>query len=321
MRVKLSIVGQTKDNRTQRGKRDMPGGRLKSFRLGDRTELMAEFVLNTIAFTTRVPRQEDIGHDFLCALSELRNGFYWAGPSFTVQAKSDNKPLEFDKPHEIAWIKEQENPFFLAVGNCKALKLDIYSTWNRLNGFLAKAAEKVIFELSPPPPGQEPVATEQDCSKQVIYLGRPIVSASIQEMMDEAHAISVRDKLRRWILLDRENIVNSRAGMHWVVGPTEWQTNELITEDTPKMLRIFWNAKNLPRCERNFGRAATELRLTLRQALGEPAEQLRKNAEQVAALETVLRSYVQCIDPLSRSALERFVGMQFGAGGLTSAGS
>ncbi len=57
----------------------MPGGRLRSFRLGDRTELMAEFALNTIAFTTRVPRQEDIGHDFVCALAELRNDFYWAG--------------------------------------------------------------------------------------------------------------------------------------------------------------------------------------------------------------------------------------------------
>ena len=55
---------------------------------------MAEFVLNTIAFTTRVPRPEDIGHDFVCALSELQDGFYWAGPSFTVQVKSDRKPLK-----------------------------------------------------------------------------------------------------------------------------------------------------------------------------------------------------------------------------------
>jgi len=280
---------------------------------------MAEFVLNTIAFTTRVPRQEDIGHDFVCALSELQNGFYCAGPSFTVQVKSDNKPFEFDKPHEIAWIKEQENPFFLAVGNREALKLDIYSTWNRLNGFLAKRADKIIFELSPPPPGQKAVSTEEDGSKQVIYLGKPVVSASIQEMMDDAHATTVRDKLRRWILLDRENIVNSHAGMHWTVGPEKWETNELITEATPMMMSIFWNAKNLPKCEENFGRAATELRLTLRQALGEPAEQLPKNAPKVAALEGVLCSYVDCLDQASRDALERHPGIRFGGGGLTSA--
>src|SRR5688572_17448059 len=105
MRISMIIVVPTRDCCTSRGNSDMPGGRLRSFRLGDRTELMAEFVLNTVAFTTRVPRQEDIGHDFVCTLSEIKNGFYWTGPSFTVQVKSNDKPLEFEKPHEIAWIK------------------------------------------------------------------------------------------------------------------------------------------------------------------------------------------------------------------------
>lgn len=296
----------------------MPGARLRSYRLGDRTELMAEFILNTIAFTTRVPRQEDIGHDFLCALSDLQNGFYWAGPSFTVQVKSDREPLKFYKPHEITWIKNQENPFFLAVGNREALKLDIYSTWNRLIGFLGKKADKIIFKLSSPPPGEEPVSTKEDGSEQLIHLGKPVVSASIRQMMNEDHATTVRETLRQWILLDRENIVNSHAGIHWVVGPAEWETNELITKETQRMVVVFWNAKNLEKCEQNFGRAATALRLTLRQALSESGEQLPQDAGRVAALETVLRSYVHCIDRASRDALECYAGMSFGRGGLTS---
>jgi hypothetical protein len=39
----------------------MPGGRARSFRLGDRSELLVEHLLAGVAFTTRVPRQEDIG--------------------------------------------------------------------------------------------------------------------------------------------------------------------------------------------------------------------------------------------------------------------
>ena len=39
----------------------MTGGRLGSFRLGDRAELLVEHLLAGVAFTTRVPRQEDIG--------------------------------------------------------------------------------------------------------------------------------------------------------------------------------------------------------------------------------------------------------------------
>ena len=95
----------------------MPGARHPSFRLGDRTELLLEFCLNTVAFTTRVPRQEDIGHDFFCVLSEIRDNLIWAGPSFTVQVKSDSAPLVFEKPHEVAWVKDLENPFFLAVAD------------------------------------------------------------------------------------------------------------------------------------------------------------------------------------------------------------
>ena len=68
-----------------------------------------------------------------------------------------------------------------------------------------------------------------------------------------------------------------------------------------------------------FGRAATELRLTLRQALSEPAEQLPKISPKVAALEAVLRSFIHCLDPLSRDALESHAGMQFAGGGQTSA--
>ncbi len=70
----------------------MPGARHPDFRLGDRTELLAEFCLNTMAFTTRVPRQEDIGHDFFCVLSEIKQDMLWAGPSFTVKVKSNQIP-------------------------------------------------------------------------------------------------------------------------------------------------------------------------------------------------------------------------------------
>ena len=38
----------------------MPGARLKTFRLGDRSELLVEHLLSAFAFTTRVPRQEDV---------------------------------------------------------------------------------------------------------------------------------------------------------------------------------------------------------------------------------------------------------------------
>jgi hypothetical protein len=46
----------------------MPGARLRGFRLGDRAELLVQHLLTGLAYTTPVPRQEDIGIDFLCSL-------------------------------------------------------------------------------------------------------------------------------------------------------------------------------------------------------------------------------------------------------------
>jgi hypothetical protein len=117
----------------------MPGGRLRSFRLGDRAELLVGHLLAGVAFTTPVPREEDIGVDFICSLirSDDENaGFLKAGPIFFVQSKSSTEDWVFEKPHELEWIKHQENPILLCVANREAGAMDVYSTWNLLCGVL-----------------------------------------------------------------------------------------------------------------------------------------------------------------------------------------
>jgi len=51
-----------------------------------------------------------------------------AGLSFGVQAKSNRKPVIYRKPHEVAWIEHQENPFLLCVADRKKGAMDVYST-------------------------------------------------------------------------------------------------------------------------------------------------------------------------------------------------
>ncbi len=90
----------------------MPGGgRLRSYRLGDRSELLVQHLLSGVAFTTPVPRQEDIGVDFLCSLITGLDdaGLLRAGPFFTVQAKSNVEAVVYHDPHQLEWIKHQEN--------------------------------------------------------------------------------------------------------------------------------------------------------------------------------------------------------------------
>ena len=71
----------------------MPGAQPIGPRYGTSAELLAEFVLGSMAFTTRVPRQEDVGHDLLCVLAERSGRMMLAGPFFTVQVKNKKQEL------------------------------------------------------------------------------------------------------------------------------------------------------------------------------------------------------------------------------------
>jgi hypothetical protein len=233
---------------------------------------------------------------------------YLAGPSFTVQVKSNTQPLEFAKSHELAWIRQQENPFFVAIGDRNNLRIDLYSTWRRLNGILQADAGRIVFKFAPPLAGKPHVCTAQDRSLQTIYLDKPVISASVHEVMNEKRAMHLRSVLRQWVEIDRENIIHERAGMYWVIGPERYDTNERFAPGTKLIAWIHWKAKNLRLCERNFGRTATALRLTA-SAASEGHGNLSQ--DKIVALEAVLRVYNDILDPPSRKALVERIGMNF----------
>ncbi len=124
----------------------MPGARLASFRLGDRSELLVELLLSALAFTTRVPRQEDIGVDIFCSLITEEGTLLKAGPFFSVQANSSLDPIVYEKDHELTWITTQENPLLICVADRPSLAVEIYSTWNLLCGPLTKKPTRLILK-------------------------------------------------------------------------------------------------------------------------------------------------------------------------------
>lgn len=235
----------------------MPGLRSTNLRQGDHGERLAEFILGSFAFTTNVPRPEDIGHDFHCVLAERAGSakFLLMGPSFNVQVKSDHQPLRFDHEHEIDWIVKQENPFFLCVMTRETLTCEVYSTWNRVNGFLLYGPKPTLLQ----PGGEFALPFETDGVLH-IPLGPPVVRLTAQDATD-AKVGWVAEVLRPWIQLDRLNIVNAEVGLHWAEGPLNWKTNEAPPSNDLK--RFYWNAKNLKDCIDNFGRTAIALRNTI----------------------------------------------------------
>jgi len=279
----------------------MPGGRPYGFRLGDNAELLAEFIISRLAFTTKVPRTEDVGHDLLCSLAEKSGKLFKAGPFFTVQVKKVKEQIIYEKPHEIEWIMTQENPFIICISNLDSLSIELFSTWNMLNGFLYASAEKIILIPGNDPDSCKPPEIEDDKSEQRISLGKPILKITANEIVNDEKVSEYAAILKHWIEIDRENIVNKNAGMYWVIGPEEYETNKSINNQNAYRIAFYWNPNNLDRCKLNFGRCATALRVVIRRAYGVDRENdIKKSIED---LEQVLRSHKECLEPLAIQVL------------------
>jgi len=223
-----------------------------------------QHLLTGIAFTTPVPRQEDIGIDFLCSLITGYGGEHLltAGPAFSVQAKSSTDPVEYAKPHEIEWIRIQENPLLLCVADRQAGAMDVYSTWNLLcaveNGWRGKAIPTCIRLC----PGKSSSwdwrgVEDQDDGSQDVLLGKPIVRITHDQIFDEPSTQQIAGVVGAWIAFDRENMVRCKAGLHWVVGPISYETDK--SPPQPFGLMLYWNPQNVQKCAENLALSAVAL--------------------------------------------------------------
>ena len=117
------------------------GTRHPDFRQGDRSEYLAVYILSALGLVTQVPRQEDIGFDLVCNLSERNQyadllSFRY---HYAVSVKSASKPkavlappksMESDKNYSghFDWLFNLELPLMLAVVNKNKQTLSLYST-------------------------------------------------------------------------------------------------------------------------------------------------------------------------------------------------
>jgi hypothetical protein len=282
----------------------MPGGRLRSYRLGDRSELLVEQLLAGFAFTTPVPRQEDFGVDFFCSLISQEERLLKAGPFFSVQSKSSTEPIVYEKPHELEWIENQENPLFICVADRKALAMDVYSTWNLLCGVLGGwRGQKRPTRISLMPGAEYyswPGVENNDDGSQQIRLGKPIVRVTVTDMFDDVRIEQITAVMREWIKLDRTNIMNRHADIYWVLGPLDYRTDEAPYTSGRGAAQFHYHPANLGKVASNLGRVATALSLIERnsQDIKQP-----EWAARMSALAEVLRSHWDLLDEPVRQVL------------------
>ena len=280
----------------------MTGARLASFRTGDNNETLAQAILSFVAFTTAVPRSEDVGLDFLCVLAEKSGPLFRTGPSFVVQVKSNLDPLSFGvdkkdpkkkKPYECDWLRSQATPFFLGVIDQSKLRLDLYTTWRRHEAFLKHGDASVITLV---PGGDGDPSFDTETSEQTIPLGEPAVRLSLSDLVIKKEP-DFFALLKAWTDLDQLIINDNHAGIYWTTGPSTHKTNDVsFTQFTQ---RFFVNGRNLSRTLKLFARTAASLQLELDQVIRERDEY----SEQRDALGAVLRNFNGHLEKPARDLL------------------
>lgn len=197
-------------------------------------------------------------------------------------------------------------PIFLCIANLSSLSVEFYTTGSLLIGVLHKSAKRIVLIPGSESDPYKAPETEDDLSEQRIYLGKPILKILAQELADDETVNKYASILRQWISLDRENIINRFAGMYWIIGPTDYKTNEPIQEPFNPIIVYLWSVNNLEKCKINFGRLATALRVVIR-ALGTDRE--KALVPIINDLEQALKSLNECLDPFAKNILREQIGL------------
>ncbi len=113
------------------------GSRTFSFREGDRSEYLALYLLSALGLVTQVPRQEDIGFDFVCSIADQETGRLTFNHQYVVSVKSKAYPAvqltpsnkwDGKEPVHFSWLFRLELPFLLAVVDKDNESLSVFST-------------------------------------------------------------------------------------------------------------------------------------------------------------------------------------------------
>jgi hypothetical protein len=207
----------------------MPGSRPTGVPFGASAERLAEFVVGSFAFTTPVPYPVDIGHDFhYVHRPALNRRTLRSGPAFSLQVKSSPGPVTYEAGDAARWLSDQESPLLLCIVDRPTLTCEIYSTWNVHNAHLLHGPLRTVLE--PNAKIEEFALPTRIDDALHVPLGPPVLRLTAEDVIDSSRAIGWADVLEPWVLIDREIIVNRRAGMFWVMGPNRWTTNEPLPE-------------------------------------------------------------------------------------------
>lgn len=217
----------------------MSGIRAYTFREGDRSEYLANYLLSGLGIVTPVPRQEDTGFDFYCQLADQENGNLSFGFPFILQTKSDTSSITHGnedpknwKKENIEWLNRLKLPLFFGVVNKKDMVINIFNC-SALRFIFIENPDASIIEFKPRDKYStadisRPARTrldkfpddnsKGDGYKYIVDLGNPLISISNEDIYDKDILKFKKDLLRNMIAMEQLNDLYKNLSVphfHW----------------------------------------------------------------------------------------------------------
>jgi hypothetical protein len=237
----------------------MLGSLWAPFREGNRSEYLAQYFLSALGVSVNVPRPEDIGIDFYCALAQQYGERLTFHSPFAVQVGSfgtkDFRYGGFTKKgvwhkEQLDWLFSQELPLFLSTVDKDTLTFRLYSTspiWLIRYSFGNVSEVYLIPDATHDPLKQSKEEVQEylgkggDGARYRIPLGAPIIELRIDhlntDLVDKA-----RFPLSKAASIEMRNLTYRRLNVHF----SQWMLDILANDDSAGIkLGYFyaWNAE------------------------------------------------------------------------------
>lgn len=172
------------------------------------------------------PQQADHGLDLHCTLMEQVGKRLIAKWPYTIQVKSEMKPVVFDGKDAVRWVIEHPLPLFLCIVNKASARLSVYHTLARFHAWsLGEWPDRLAMIPAPAIPGQEGRCISWPGSYD-LSLDQPILDFSVNEMLDEVFWKNAREVFERWIEVENDNLTRVRTRLFSCRVPDPYKTNE-----------------------------------------------------------------------------------------------
>lgn len=212
----------------------MSGKRLRSMREGDRSEYYAQVLLSGLGLCSPIPRQEDIGFDFLCSLADEESNILTFGSPYMVSVKSVSSPLlkldpsktdiRDNSQEHILWLYRQQLPVFLAVVDKDNYQLDLHSllpVWSLCYEGGTRCGSLDILARDPKNESDE-IERPEDCGEREdwkgkhhfkVDIGHPLVSLKLKSLGDKEFLGVIKQRIRLACALWGINERHSQMGI------------------------------------------------------------------------------------------------------------